>query len=254
MAIPWAIETSGDHAMTYKDELYDLAVQIHTRHYDLAAAERASLEACLGSLSKLVSRFPGASLHVDIARHPRAKDFHVKTSLRLAGRTLFTGERDPLLHRAYERCVRKLMHKAKAYREKLERKPTIEKEVQGTLHTVVPDREPDAPALESAVRDGDFARFRTAAGVYDGALGKRIHDRLARYVMPAAIQAAGITEDDVLEEVYLNAFEGFPGRPRDRVGNWFESLIDPSLRALLEHPEAEKENLGYVREAGSGAR
>jgi ribosome-associated translation inhibitor RaiA len=237
--------------MTYRDELQDLEVQIHSRHHDLSDWERAALEACLGPLSKLVSRFPAASLHVDIGRHPRAKDFHVKTSLRLAGRTLFTGERDRLLHHAYERCVRKLMHKVEAWREKLERRPTIERETEGTLHTVVPDREPDAPELEDAVRDGDFARFRRAASVYDGTLGKRIHDRVGRHVGPAEIQAAGITPDDVLEEVYLNAFEGFSGRPHDRLGNWLENLIDPSLRALLDRPEAEKENLAYVRETES---
>ena len=55
--------------------------------------------------------------------------------------------------------------------------------------------------------------------------------------------------DEVLEEVYLNAFENYPLRPPVPLGSWLEGLIDPSLRALMEKGEEEIENLRLVKEA-----
>ena len=53
---------------------------------------------------------------------------------------------------------------------------------------------------------------------------------------------------DVVEEVYLNAFERFTQRPTGiRLSDWFESLIDRSLKALLRHPDEEHENASLAR-------
>lgn len=78
------------------------------------------MERGLDALQKVVRRFPVRDLHIDVHRHARTGDYHLKTTLRLPGRTLFTGERDRSMHPAYERCIRKLVGKVVEYRRRME--------------------------------------------------------------------------------------------------------------------------------------
>jgi hypothetical protein len=57
-----------------------------------------------------------------------------------------------------------------------------------------------------------------------------------------------ITISDIVEDVLLNAFEQFPRRP-DEVppGDWNESLIDPSVQALIQSPDEEFSNISFAR-------
>jgi ribosome-associated translation inhibitor RaiA len=234
--------------MAFRDESYDLGFQIHTENYELTPREREDIEADLQSLAKVVRDFPVAQLHLHIHRHPRTSDFHVKTSLRLPGRTLFTGERDRLLEPACERCARKLVNKVKGFKERLAGKPTIEKATEGTLHEVWPEWEPDKAALEKAADEKDYGAFRRALTVYDDPLEKRIGRRIRRYPEAEALLGREILLAEFVEEVYLNAFERFSQRPASRLGDWLESLIDPSIRTLLERTDSEKENIAYLHE------
>ena len=53
---------------------------------------------------------------------------------------------------------------------------------------------------------------------------------------------------DVVEEVYLNAFERFPRRPADvRLSAWLEGLVEPSIRALMQHPDEERQPASFAR-------
>ncbi|MBI4605337.1 MAG: hypothetical protein HY721_25515 [Planctomycetes bacterium] len=166
--------------------------------------------------------------------------------MKLPGRDIFTGDRHPALHPAYERCVRKLVGKVKAYKEKLRRKPERERAQQGEVREVRPAREPDVPLLERAAHEGDYAAFREGLSDYDDSLRRRVDRWTRRYPELEGLLGGDVLLSEVLEEVYLNAFEGFLRRPADRLGNWLESLIDPSVRRLLARFEEGKENLGFV--------
>ena len=85
------------------EEPRDLRLQIHSQDFDLSDAQRAQMEGALRTLRRAARRFPICDLHVNIRRHPRAGDFHVKAALLLPQEPLFTGERDMLLFRAFER-------------------------------------------------------------------------------------------------------------------------------------------------------
>ena len=53
---------------------------------------------------------------------------------------------------------------------------------------------------------------------------------------------------DVVEEVFLMAFDQYDRRPKDvRFGDWLEQLIDPSVKLLRDHTEEELENIQFVR-------
>jgi ribosome-associated translation inhibitor RaiA len=218
--------------MLFRDQTYDLRLQVDGRNYELSPEEREKMESDLLTLRKLLAGFPVADLHVQVHFHARSRDFHVKTRLRLPQEILFTGERHVLFHPAWERCVRKLVRKARAYKERLSSKAEREKHAMGTRHEVRPEAEPDRRKLEEAVRGEHYAAFREAVSLYDDSLRQRLGRWIERYPEINAKLGEEFLLSDVLEEVYLQAFEGYEARPPGRLGDWLESLMEPALRSL----------------------
>jgi hypothetical protein len=53
---------------------------------------------------------------------------------------------------------------------------------------------------------------------------------------------------DLLEEVYLAAFEAFDRRPMNvPLHTWLDGLIDPALRRALRHPDEVHEEASLAR-------
>ena len=70
---------------------------------------------------------------------------------------------------------------------------------------------------------------------------------LERYPDVEAQIGNGLKVDDVVEVVFLDAFEQYPNRPAGvRFGEWLEALIDPAVKELLRHPE-ELESVSLAR-------
>ncbi len=69
----------------------------------------------------------------------------------------------------------------------------------------------------------------------------------------------GLQIEDLVEDVFLTAFEEYEHRPREvRFGEWLGHLIDPAVKAMAAHPDRELENVHMARLAreaqmGSGA-
>ena len=230
------------------NQKHELRIQLDTKHCHLSPSQIAKMEANLATLRTRAEQFPINDLYVTVTRFPRTGDYHVKTSLVLTGRTLFTGERDILVHPAFLRCIRKLLSKLDAYIEALGNKPALAKHEEGTQLEVVPTAAPDGNQLEQAVRDGDYAAFRRAADVYDEPVRRRVSRWINRYPQLAARLGDSLSVDDAVEEVFLNAYERFNERPQSlRLGQWLEDLIDPSLQALLDHPDEEFESISLAR-------
>lgn len=227
---------------------HELRIQLDTKHCSLRAHEIAKMEESLDTLRTRAQQFPINDLYVTVTHYPRTGDYHVKTSLVLTGRTLFTGDRDVLVHPAFVRCVRKLVSKLDAYLEALSNKPAIAKQEEGTQIEVVPNAAPDSRQLEQSVAEGDYAAFRRATDVYEEPVRRRVSRWINRYPQLAARLGDSLSVDDAVEEVFLNAYERFNERPQSlRLGQWMEDLIDPSLRALSEHPDEELESISLAR-------
>lgn len=234
--------------MRYSDESYNLRIELDTKHYDCSAEEIREMEDALEPLSRVSRDFPVSDLYITVIHHPRSKDFHVKTSLVLSGKTLFTGDRDANLYPAYERCVRKLVRKVETYKEKLTNAHEFTKQQEHTHVHVEPGSVPDHEALQQAVGDGDYVAFRRALDAYDDSLQKRIGRWIQRYPEVEAQLGATFTITDIAEEVFLNAFEQFEHRPPEELANeWLEGLIDPSVKALLRNTDEELENIRFAR-------
>ncbi len=234
--------------MRFADESYNLRIELDTKHCTLSEAALEQMEEALAPLREPVRPFPVSDFYITVVHHPIPDDYHVRVSLVLPGRTLFTGERDITPISAFSRCVRKLVNKLTAYKDNLEAKPERSRAQEGTVQEVVPETEPDAEQLRNAVAERDYDAFRRATYMYEEAVRKRAGRWIERYPDFEAQLGTAFTLEDLVEEVFLNAFEHFERWPDElRLGEWLEGLIDPSVKALLKAPEAELANLDAVR-------
>jgi len=235
--------------MEYSDERHHLHVEINARDCTIPADERARMETALEELGDAVQDFPASQLWMNVIYHARSALFHVEFKLKLPGRTLFTGERGEVLDLAFERGLRKLLRRVETYKqhpdpeatEKLERHLALENEI------VAPE-DPDFGPLAMAVDNGDYRAFRMALALYEEWLRKRAGRWVQRYPDAEAQVGRALRLGDLVEEIYLNAFEEFPHRPTAiRFSEWLDSLVDPSLKILLRHPDRESENASFAR-------
>lgn len=235
--------------MRFSDETYNLRINTDSQNYTISEAESAKMDASLDTLRKAAAAFPVSDLKIEIIRQSRTDHIDVKTSLVLPGQTLTTSDWDVQLHPAYERCIKKLVGMVADYKERLGSKSEMAKTVEGTLHEVHPSQPPDPEALQMAAAEGDYQAFRTALSVYEDAVQRRAGRWIERY--PEAIERLGdgLVMSDIVEEVFLLAFERFTDRPARPMGEWLESLIDPAIQAWLKDPVAEKENIEMVQTA-----
>ena len=234
--------------MPFPDEFYNLRIELDTKNFDFSETELEQMEEALNPLREPVRDFPVSDLYITVTHHPTPSDYHVRASLVLPSRTLLTGERDVNPLTAWNRCVRKLVSKIAAYKQSMDATDEKRKASAGTLQEVVPAAEPDAEKLQQAVETRDYAAFREATYVYEEAVRKRAGRWIKRYPEFEAELGLSFKLEDLVEEVFLYAFEYFAQRPQNvRLGQWLEELIDPSVKALLRNPETEQENIEAVR-------
>ncbi len=235
--------------MPFSDESYDLQIETDAGGMVISAGEQEKMDRDLDTLRKLIARFPSPQLKVEISNQtPRI--VRVGASLRLAGRTLFTAGEASSLHAAWDWAIRRLVEKVTTYKEHLGRVPERQKEAEGTLHEIVPSMPPDADAIANAAAQLDYRAFRTAMNVYEDALERRVGRWIERYPDAEARLGDGLLISELVEEVFLNAFDQFNQRPDSlRLGQWLENLIDPSVQMLLRHEGEEKENLSFIASA-----
>ncbi len=223
-------------------------IEIDTQECSLSSGQAEAVDTALTPLRRVIDRFPVADLYITIIRHARSQDFHVKTSLILPGKTLFTGERAVEMLAAYRRCVRKLVRKVESYKAELEGEADTRKQQKVTVSEVVPDRPCDQEEVAHSVAAQDYAAFRRATLMYEEPVRKRAGRWIQRFPEAQAQLQADLRLADVVEEVFLNAFERFDDWPRGRrFGDWLEDLIDPSLQALLHNPDQELRNVSFAR-------
>jgi hypothetical protein len=234
--------------MAFSDQTYNLRIETDAGNYRISAPEQEKMDRDLDTLRKLVATFPVSELKIELTQQ-NPGTIRAATSLRLPARTIFVADEDDFLHPAWERCVRRLIKKVEAYKEKLGNKPVYEKQAEGTLHDVQPLFAPDNAELEQAVEGLDYARFRDLLAVYDESLEKRIGRWIQRYPEIEEQLGEELTISEIVEEVYLNAFDQYATRPALRLGEWLESLIDPSVQLLLKQPDEEKANLSFIQSA-----
>ncbi len=236
--------------MKPSDRRNDFPIQIDAHQCTLSRAVTDRMRDGAASIARQVGHFPVAGLHVLIEHNARTNDYSVKTDLFLTGEPLVCSDRDVQLYTAFERCLEGLAKEVQAYKARLDQEAERQKAEKGTRQPVQATAPPDMAAVETAVRGRDYATFRTATFAYEEALRKRVGRWVERY--PEAEARIGKTWQiaDIVEEVFLDAFENYDRRPDGvRFGDWLEERIDPAVKELLKNPDAELENIRMARAA-----
>jgi hypothetical protein len=235
--------------MYYSDDRYGLRVEFQAKDCQLPADELIRMQQSLAPLGEAVGRFGRSELLVRVLHHPHADQYHIEARLRLPAESLFTGDWDPYLDSAYQRCVRKLIQKVHGYRDLPGRRALQTARRESALdHDIVAPEGRDPGPLSRVVAAGDYKRFREAVSGYEEWLRKRVGRWLQRYPKAEARIGRDLLIGDLVEEVFLNAFERYPHRPQEvPFHQWLDNLLDPSLLALLQHPDRGHENASFAR-------
>jgi hypothetical protein len=236
--------------MQYPDESYNLRIELDTKGCEASAEELRQIYADLDNVADEVRSFPVSDLYVTIYHNPaRGESFTAKLALLLRpGKTLATSHNADHLLPAYEGAVRKLERKLTNYKEVLGHEPEWSKYRDHTRFDVEPDVLPNLAALQEAADRGDYTAFRRELLGFEEPVRKRVGRWVQRFPAVEAMVDDTLLLSDVVEEVFLNAFDQFGARPKDvTLGNWLEELIDPSLKELLAHPDEEDEAISYAR-------
>lgn len=234
--------------MKFPDESHGLRVELDAKGYELLPATIAQFERGINPLRRPVEKFPVKVLYITVYCHPQTRNYRVKTALVLSGRTLATGDLDENLYTAFERCIRKLMQKLEAYKSSLSAEEAVAKAQKGTHQDVTPSYTVSDDQIMQAVENDDYGAFRRATYSYEEALRKRVGRWIQRYPKVEAELGEHFQIDDIVEEVFLNAFEHYRQRPRHQTfGAWLEQLIDPSIKLMLKNPEEELENISFAK-------
>jgi ribosome-associated translation inhibitor RaiA len=234
--------------MTFSDLSYNLLVDLDMKHCQLPPNELNKMETMLSPLGDMVRNFPVSKLHVLVSFRHRTSDYVVRTSLILSGETLVSSEHHQLAHTAFEHCIDNLVREVQRYKDRLGAVPEQAKQREGTHHELVPTVPPDAEAIEIAVENGDYTAFRFATSGYEGPVTDLVGRWVERYPEVAARLGRDLNIGDIVEDVFLIAFEEYEYRPKEiRFGEWLGRHIDTAIRAMAEHREDELENVNMVR-------
>jgi len=213
------------------------------------------MQSLLTAVGEAVKDLSESELLVKIIFHSHSDAYHVHLKLKLPGKRLATSEEDTYLDAAFQRGVRKLVQRVEDYKEHPNLRATkVAVNRKALDEDVVAPEDPSAGPLAEIVRKGDYQAFRAALASNEEWLCHRIGRWVQRYPEAEARVGGELLLGDLVEEIYLNAFERFSRRPTAiRFSEWLESLIDPSLKAMLRHPDEERENASLAQTVVEGS-
>lgn len=203
----------------------------------------------LDSVALQTGNFPEADLRTVIEWNRRNNEYSIKLTLILPGETLVASDHGPIAHAAFKRAAVSLELAIEGYKDRLDRVDDWRKQ-EAALPELTTAQPPDAAALDTAVAAGDYPAFRAAIVPYEDSLRLRVGRWVGRYPDAQARMGRDFDVLDLMEGVFLAAFENHPHRHNEvPYGEWLEGLIDPTIRAILHDPAGELANINMARSA-----
>jgi hypothetical protein len=235
--------------MHFTDDRYHLRVELQAKECSIPEDERVRLQNFLVPLGEAVQDLAASDLAINVVHHPATQVYHIELKLKVPGQTLLAVEKDPYLDSALQRGLRQLVRQVETYQSQANGKARAAAEQRSALQRdVVAPEDPNTGPLAEAVRTGDYRAFRAGLGTYEAWIAKRVGRWVQRYPQANAQIGDKLRLGDLVEAVYLQAFERFGKRSTTvRLSEWLEGLIDPALRTMLRHPSEEQENVSLAR-------
>ena len=224
-----------------------LQVEIQSNGCEIPPDQREKLQRLLSNLDERVRDFPNPNLRLNVVYHSNSLVYHVEGALTLPGRRFKASEHDAYLDSALQRAVRNITRETETY---IADQDTVAAARRGVSHSEdrIAAEAADAGRLGNAVQAGDYRAFRTALASYEEWLRKRIGRWIERRPDAQGRLGRELRLGDIVEQVYLHAFEGFMRRPTVvPLREWLEGLIDRSISSLLRNPDEEKQAASLAR-------
>jgi hypothetical protein len=220
--------------MQYTAEEYHLQIEIDARQYELTPEERGCMRPDLDRIGEAVRDFPMSQLWLTIVYHPRSNQFHAQAKLKLPGETIITGHYDPVLEAAVGWCADKIVRRVQAYQARPDHEAldAAARRAEADRNLIAPT-EPDSGKLGEAIQLGDYAAFRRALLKQEEPLRMHVGRWVQRYPQVQAEIGRTLEIADIVEEIFLLAFERHAARPLHiPFHQWLESLADEAIKEL----------------------
>jgi hypothetical protein len=240
--------------MRYPIGRNSLQGEIHVTGFNLPEDEGVRMQSSLAHLEAATQELGKSRFTCDAVYHRGPGVYHLRFRLRVPDRTLAVPVKDVYLDSAWQQGMRELAEQVREYRKKTDegKIKNIPGQAELNMPPLVPE-DPQAGKLADAARQGDYRTFRTGLAGYEEWLRRRVGRWVQRYPQAEIQIGDGLLIGDIVEEVYLNAFESFLQRPSAvSLSDWLEGLIDPSLKAILRHPDEEHETASLARTVRAG--
>ena len=228
-----------------------LQVDIETKECDIPEDQRARMQDGLERIGEAVQDFPESHLWLTVVFHPNSQAFHVQSKLRLPGHTIVTGGQSEHLDTAFERCLERTLKRVELYRRDPDETAIERASARNRLAAAsIGQADRLFAGLNAAAERSDYLEFRHALRGHEDWLRLRVGRWVQRY--PGVEDEIGRTLEisDLVEEVFLLAFERYADRPQPMpLRDWLDSLIDPAIHSFWRQPFEEKETLDRLQSA-----
>jgi ribosome-associated translation inhibitor RaiA len=225
--------------MNYNLEQYRLKVSLDSKECEIPEQTRMQLQDWLVDFGKWLESFPSSDLAINVVYHPNTDIYHAEAKLKVPGQTITTGDYEKSIEEAIKRCLDKATRRVEAYLMDPNREALEQAELRAERNeAVVGSQEPNLDRLGEAVKAQDYRAFRNAIQLDDEFVRLRVGRWVQRY--PEIEQEIGrtILISDLVEEVFLMAFEKYNERPPHmNLHDWLDALIDPAVKAYYHDPD-----------------
>jgi hypothetical protein len=230
-----------------------LDVDIDVQQCQMPADERTRIQEDLERLAEELLEFSASQLRISIVYHSRQEQYHAQAWLKVPGKRFVSGRYSPWLDYSIMRCLAKLRRHVESYRENPNSDAIRETAQRLELQNhVVPPTEHIADALGKAIQRQDYRGFRRALGGYEDRTRAQVANWVRRYPQMTHLLGQDIEIDDIVEEVFLMAFEQFPEQLEQTISEWLRQFIDPAVKAIW-HDESEREAAEFARTFGTAS-
>lgn len=224
--------------MAYTLSQHHLHIEIDAKECRIPDDVRARIQPRLARLGEAVHDLASSQLWLTVVYHPRSQIYHAQAKLKIPGQTIITGDRNQALDTALLECLDNVIRRVEAYKSNPDEEALSRAKRQTQLtEGVVAPIEPDAGRLGAAYLDGDYDAFRRALVSHEELVRRRVGRWIQRY--PEIQRQVGESFEiaDMIEEVFLTAFDRYGERPKHvSIHDWLERMIDPAITAFWNDP------------------